>query len=252
MPPLQPPTPRSGGVTAGNDATLADTKKTGLVRFSFLLRNSLREHDKPASSFRSSRSDRRAIKSALIVRSLIVGPSSASPQLTKPVTTPQLSKVKSQLMNPKTANELIAQLRSLATSNEGTTQGPIRAVCLEHSDDEMNDVHFANIFGGEQDGFWSLNLPAAPSISFSTVTAFFGQMDIVDLIETPDLGFGQAGDRPGLLAGSVPTAETVMRGVEQITPQLMALGYATGRAIYPDHTGMHKAECTHNHAHHRL
>ena len=155
-------------------------------------------------------------------------------------------------MNPKTANKVIAELRSLPTSNEAAIQGPIHAVCLEHPDDEMNNVYFANIFGTEQDGVRSLNLPAATSVSLSTVTALFGQMNIIDLIQTPDFGFGQPGDRPGLLAGSVPTAETVLLGIEQITPQLMALGYATGRGILPDHTGMYRAECVLDPTHHCL
>ena len=66
----------------------------------------------------------------------------------------------------------------------------------------------------------------------------FDDLNIVDLVATPDLGFGQPGDGKGLLAGAVPTAKTVMNGVMQLTPQLMALGFATGKAITPDHTGM--------------
>jgi len=53
------------------------------------------------------------------------------------------------------------------------------------------------------------------------------------------LGLGQAGDESGLLAGALPTAETVMNGIVQITPQLMALGYATGKTIIPDHHGIY-------------
>ncbi|KAG6805663.1 hypothetical protein H0H92_014527, partial [Tricholoma furcatifolium] len=60
-------------------------------------------------------------------------------------------------------------------------------------------------------------------------------MNIVSLFTAPGLGIGQPGDGEGVLAGAVPTAETVINGFEQITPQLMALGYATGKSIMVDH-----------------
>jgi hypothetical protein len=63
------------------------------------------------------------------------------------------------------------------------------------------------------------------------------EMHVVELIKAPDLGLGQPGDGEGILAGALPTPETVLKGVKEITPQLMALGYATGRSLLPDHSG---------------
>jgi hypothetical protein len=67
----------------------------------------------------------------------------------------------------------------------------------------------------------------------------FKEMHVIDLVTSPDLGLGQPGNGEGVLAGAVPTAETVLQGVKQITPQLMALGYATGKVISTDHSGIY-------------
>ena len=72
-----------------------------------------------------------------------------------------------------------------------------------------------------------------------SVTEAFKNLHVINLFQAPDLGLGQPGDGPGLLAGAVPTAETVINGLTQVTPQLMALGYATGRAVIPDHNGIY-------------
>ncbi|KAJ6593895.1 hypothetical protein B0H19DRAFT_39241 [Mycena capillaripes] len=198
----------------------------------------------------SSNSDKRAKESALVVRTLIVGPSSndyATPTITKAVAKPQLSKVKSQLMQPNSANKVIAQLRALPVVDEApgdgkhvsqSPQGPIHAVCLAYSDAEEHDIHFVKLTPDSQDKS-SKFVPNVASASLEKLTVMFSEMHVVDLITAPDLGIGQPGDGPGLLAGAVPTAETVINGIEQITPQLMALGYATGRAILPDHKGVH-------------
>jgi hypothetical protein len=42
----------------------------------------------------------------------------------------------------------------------------------------------------------------------------------------------------GILAGALPTAKTVIGGVELITPKLMVLGFATGKAAVHDHLGI--------------
>lgn len=60
---------------------------------------------------------------------------------------------------------------------------------------------------------------------------------IIDFINSPDFGLGQPGDGPGILAGAVPTPETIINGFEQITSQLMTLGFAIGENILPDHKG---------------
>ncbi|KAJ7462301.1 hypothetical protein B0H11DRAFT_2055015 [Mycena galericulata] len=193
----------------------------------------------------SSNSEKRAKESALIVRTLIVGPSSndyATMKVTNALAKPRLSKVKSQLMQPTSANRVIAQLRVLPVLDDESDGGkapsaPIHAVCLAHPDAEEHQLHFAKLTPNDLDS--SNFVPNVASTSLEKLISMFAEMHIVSLITAPDLGLGQPGDGPGLLAGAVPTAETVLNGIEQITPQLMALGYATGRAVLPDHTGVH-------------
>jgi len=201
-----------------------------------------------------SKSDKKAKKSALLVRSLIVGPT-ASESSTNSVVAgkPQLSKVKSQLIQPKTANKVIAQLRALPVSNDSTSttresgrtaEGPIHAVCLEHTEAEEDALHFSKLKLEQQgqNGFaetQAFGISGIGFASFDTLTSLFDEMHVIDLIKSPDLGLGQPGDGIGLLAGAVPTAETVLEGVMKITPQLMALGYATGKAVLPDHKGIY-------------
>ncbi|THV05061.1 hypothetical protein K435DRAFT_745847 [Dendrothele bispora CBS 962.96] len=190
-------------------------------------------------------SDRRAEESALMVRELIVGPTVASPSVSKVVARPQVSKLKSQLLKPKSANKVIAHLRSLpvegnvpSDGEKAKNSGPIHAVCLEHSDEEEHTLHFSKLAetNVQQE---SSTMADYGSAAVESLAALFAEMNVIDLIKSPDLGVGQPGDGKGILSGAVPTAETVIKGVEQITPQLMALGYATGRAIVPDHTGIH-------------
>lgn len=206
--------------------------------------------------FIKSNSKKRAHESALIARSLIIGPSSAaSPKVTPAIAKPQINKLKSQLSQPKSANKVIAQLRALPVSEEKATggagkvdeafaqaRGPIHAVCLAHTDAEENELHFAKLTGDVEESDEATNqvlgFPGVNSAPMDKLATMFNEMRIIDLVKSPDLGLGQPGDGEGLLAGAVPTAETVIRGIEQITPQLMALGFATGRAIMPDHKGM--------------
>ncbi|EDR11450.1 uncharacterized protein LACBIDRAFT_313632 [Laccaria bicolor S238N-H82] len=200
---------------------------------------------------RTSSSEKRAKKTALSVRSIIIGPSSPlSPRLTSAVAKPQLLVIKSQLMRPKTAKKLIAQLRLLPATGEPIRRtstynshvvpaSPIHAVCLGHTDAEEDLLHFTKLHvpntatGSKRE---TLDVVSTP---VDKLTDLFNEMHIVDLLAAPDLGLGQPGNGSGLLAGAVPTAKTVLEGVKQITPQLMALGYATGRAILPDHNGVH-------------
>ncbi|KAF8893363.1 hypothetical protein BD779DRAFT_1660930 [Infundibulicybe gibba] len=199
-----------------------------------------------------SSSDKRAKESALVVRSLIVGPSNASPNLASAIAKPRLNKIRSQLAQPKSANKVIAHLRTLPVVDEtgadghpythgNVASGPIHAVCLEHSDAEEDELHFAKLTldADASLGVQSFGLPGVSSISLEKLVGIFNEIHIVDLIKSPDLGLGQPGDGEGVLAGAVPTAETVIKGIEQITPQLMALGFATGRAVFPDHKGVY-------------
>ncbi|THH06526.1 hypothetical protein EW145_g4029 [Phellinidium pouzarii] len=191
----------------------------------------------------SRSADRRAQNNALAVQRLIVGPSNISPTNAKkpPVSRAQLATIKSELMQPKSANRLIAKLRALpmpdgpvvgekadAKSAVTKTNGPIHAVCLERTESDASTRNFSK-----------LGAASVATASIDALVTLFNELHVVDLLSAPELGLGQPGDGEGLLAGAVPTAETIIEGVQKLTPQLMALGYATGKAIVPDHTGVH-------------
>ncbi|KAG7098527.1 hypothetical protein E1B28_000466 [Marasmius oreades] len=191
---------------------------------------------------RRSKSENRAKNTALMVRDIISGPSASSPTVTTAIAKPRMSKLKSDLSKPKTANKVIAQLRALPPADNTDSPSkdrvssikssvPIHAVCLEHSDEKEDELHFAQLSIGEGDV-----AEHNPVDQFSTLIS---EMRVVDFLKSADFGLGQPGDGEGLLAGAIPTAETVINGIERITPELMALGYATGRSIAPDHTGVY-------------
>jgi hypothetical protein len=213
--------------------------------------NEARAHRLARPAFSAS-STKRAKQSALLLRSLMVGPSGITPtpsKTTKAVSKPQLSKVKSQLLQPKSANKVIAQLRALPVGHgemggdDAQPRGPIHAVCLEYTEEEVDRRHFAQLAHGigETGGPEQVTpAPASANIataSVSALTDLFRDMHLVNLINAPDLGLGQPPDGEGLLAGALPTAETVIKGIKEITPQLLALGFATGRIMVVDHTG---------------
>ncbi|KAH9040671.1 hypothetical protein EDB85DRAFT_2072084 [Lactarius pseudohatsudake] len=196
---------------------------------------------------RPSHADRRAKESALVLRSLIVGQNSGDDSAAPParVSRAQLNNVKAQLLKPKTANKVIAQLRALPAlpDSDSQTSPPIRAVCLPYTDEEADEKHFSQLrdveHTNERTKDRAFRLPTIASATVDSITEAFEGLHIISLFIAPDLGLGQPGDGPGLLAGAVPTAETVINGIVQITPQLMALGYATGRNIIPDHAGVY-------------
>ncbi|KAF9244882.1 hypothetical protein BU15DRAFT_33830, partial [Melanogaster broomeanus] len=180
---------------------------------------------------RNASSEKRAKESAAIVRSLIVGdhnaPLEAKTKKTKSSRS-EVSRVKSQLLQPKSANKVITQLRGLPAHSDSTaadSNHPIHAVCLDTSDKEAHEQHFTQ-------------LGSVATASAEALTAALADMHVVDLFSAPNMGFGAPVTAQGLFAGSVPTAETVIEGIEQITPQLLALGYATGKAMMPDHKGV--------------
>ena len=190
--------------------------------------------------------DRRAKESALIVRTLIVGQnsgdSSAAPQAR--VSRAQLDSVKAQLLKPKTANQVITQLKALPALSDSTSvkSPPIRAVCLPYTDEEVGEKHFSqlrNEHTKEPTEDHTFHLPTIAGATVESIAETLKGLHIVSLFTAPDLGLGQPGDGPGILAGALPTAETVLDGVVKITPQLMALGYATGKNIIPDHLGVY-------------
>ncbi|TDL24280.1 hypothetical protein BD410DRAFT_115702 [Rickenella mellea] len=206
------------------------------------------------ASISLSRSDKRAKEAAITLRTVIIGHDMMSPDSgalkAKPVTKPQLKKVKSQLMHPSDANKVIAQLRALpmpdgpvvGKTGDGTTVvtktgGPIHAVCLEQTDAEVDELHFSKLAVDDGEPAWAA--PSVTDASLKTLVPVFNDLRIVSLLKGPDFGFGQPGDGDGILSGAVPTAETVINGVMQVTPQLLALGFATGRAVLPDHAGVY-------------
>ncbi|TBU49450.1 hypothetical protein BD309DRAFT_882160 [Dichomitus squalens] len=232
-----------------------------------------------------TRSERRARDSALLMRELIVGPfavpSAALPKSSKVAVTAasnqKVHKVKAQLLEPKQANKVIAQLRQLPSSDvpvvvgktsagediKALSKGPIHAVCLPMTDAEADVRHFAKLdkvevavpspsASGKPSPKSSpptvarnLDLTEAVSgitsvtaTSLAKLTSVFKDVDVVSLLTVPNWGLGQPGDQPGILSGAVPSAKAVIEGVEEITPQLMALGYATGKSILPSHDGV--------------
>jgi hypothetical protein len=198
-----------------------------------------REDSSMPSSNKVSNVDKRAKNSALALRSLIVGPTSTlAPQNTPGLTTPTLANIKSQLLQPKTANKVIANLKELPASDlhvdKSGAKGPIHAVCLAYTDAEAEALHFSKLIAGERE----IALPSMFSVPVGELAGLFNEMHVIDLVNAHDfVGLGQPGDGPGILSGALPTAKTVIEGVERITPELMALGYATGKAVMPDHSG---------------
>jgi hypothetical protein len=207
----------------------------------------------------STSAQKRAKESAIIVRALIVGPIAdpLAPQVTRAVAAPQLSKVKAQLMQPIAANRVIAELRALPVSDrtlvggEGKDSvgekpsGPIHAVCLEYTESDAHEKHFSKVAmkltttdeNAVEVASETIGFPSVSSASIEVIATMLGNMHVVSLIGPPDFGLGQPAGGKGILAGALPTAKTVMNGVVQITPQLMALGYTTGMSIAPDHHG---------------
>ncbi|CDO75681.1 hypothetical protein BN946_scf184941.g34 [Trametes cinnabarina] len=206
----------------------------------------------------------------------VVPPKSSKVSVTAASSLQKVQKVKAQLLDSKSAQKVIAQLRTLPTSDhpvvvgktitgkpvETPPRGPIHAVCLPYTDAEADEKHFSKLDKlevaaapsnspsaspktKEQTLYLTAVSSAASQIACVTATSLeklkevFAELNVVSLITTPDLGLGQPADGPGLLSGAIPSATAVVHGIEEITPQLMALGYATGKAVLPSHTGVY-------------
>ena len=202
-----------------------------------------------------SKSEKRAKESAEIVRALIIGPNSISPTAKKPqaLSKVQLDKAKSELAKPRSANKVISQLRNLdlitdapaslpvtpipsQPTTNGKGRGPIHAVCLDQTDEDVEKYHFAQLKPGIPSDTMDLFAESIVTANMDSISSILGNLHIVDLVGS-DFGFGQPTTGQGIFAGAVPTAETVLTGIKLITPQLMSLGYVTGQAILPDHKG---------------
>jgi hypothetical protein len=231
-----------------SDSAHAQQKKHGIV---YDLKRALRSN--PGSP---SKSERRAKESAEIVRTLIIGPNSISlaSKKSQALSKGQLNKVKSELAKPKSANKVISQLRNLdlvtdesaplpvtpipgQPPTKGKSHGPIHAVCLDETDEDVEKHHFAQLkpdIPSEGVGFFVTDSVVTANVD--NVSSILGNVHIVDLVGS-DFGFGQPTTGQGVFAGAVPTAETVLTGIKLLTPQLMSLGYVTGQSIMPDHKG---------------
>lgn len=229
-----------------------------------------------------SRAEKEAFSSAIVLRTLIIGPtftpapstipqrkvkiSSSKSMSTQPL--PDLKKVKGQLLDTKSANAIISQLRRLPVPDDPSFHAcrhpssdslvtpphaggaPIHAVCLPCTDEEAEKIYFSRLRTGHNLSTLPQLSPDAkstgspPSVgvqSLASLVSVLKDLHLVSLVESPDLGFGQPvrdGDS-GFLSGSVPSPETVANGFEQITEQLMNLGFATSKAFAPNHTGIY-------------
>jgi hypothetical protein len=186
-----------------------------------------------------------AKQSALLLKSIIVGPTNTKAST---VSKQQLNRINSQLANAKKANEIISHLRTLTVgdnANDKAVGQPIHAVCLAYTEEEADQKHFALLApgaGAEKTEAGKTPIPAlvSPNLVSADLSALqnmWNKMHVVNLITAPALGLGQSGDGPGLFAGAVPTAATIIQGIDQITPQLMSIGFAAGKAIVVSHAG---------------
>lgn len=231
----------------GADSTGKDPRRFSFPSFSFLRPDTKQNKAVSKPSEKKSKtsralsilivgtaasSEKRARESAAIVRSVIVGQHNSPPDSksnkTRPVSKYDMARVKSQLLDPKIAVKVISNLRALpAQPNDGASSinVPIHAVCLDMPDKDIHEQYFARF-------------ASVATASASTIATVLADVHLIDLLTAPNMGFGAPVTAQGLFAGAVPTAETVVEGIEQITPQLLALGYATGKSILPDHKGV--------------
>jgi len=109
---------------------------------------------------------------------------------------------------------------------------------LDGTDEEVERQHFAQLKPDAPSETANLFAESVVTANVDSIGSMLGSLHIVDLVGT-DFGFGQPTTDQGILAGAVPTAETVLTGIKLITPQLMSLGYITGHALLPDHKGVY-------------
>ncbi|KAI6125785.1 hypothetical protein EV401DRAFT_1806457, partial [Pisolithus croceorrhizus] len=181
---------------------------------------------------RKASTEKRVKESAMLVRSLIVGDCNSSvgakPAKRSSTAKSAVRRVHSHLSKPKSASKVIAHLKCLppqSTDQPVNPNIPLRAVCLDVTDDEAHERYFSK-------------LGSVASASVAAVSDALRDVHIVHLFAAPNMGFGAPATASGVFAGAVPTAGTVLEGIQEITPQLLALGYATGKAIMPNHKGV--------------
>lgn len=191
------------------------------------------------------------------------GKTGANPQL-KPPSASKLGKANNQLLSPDQANKVIAKLRTLPVPNGpelpgieyagehvvSHAEGPIHAVCLDCTEEEADAYHFSQLSAGPEAPFSegkrnkfkptvSTETTSIASANLSSLLPVLRSLHIVTLVSSPDLGFGQPPDGSGPLSGSVPSPGAVSTGMMEITGQLLALGFATSKAVFPEHAGVY-------------
>ncbi|CAG7850522.1 SubName: Full=Uncharacterized protein {ECO:0000313/EMBL:CCA67576.1} [Serendipita indica DSM 11827] len=231
------------------------------------------------TKIKSKRELRKIEKTAFVLQSFILGmtPSSlpfisSSTKEAPPkgkqqpvlVTPSKLGKASNQLLAPEKANKVIAKLRTLPVPDGpelpgveyagehvvSKAEGPIHAVCLDCTEEEADLYHFSRLTPesestppreqpSKQGVTVYADTPSIASANLASLVPVLRDIHIVTLVSSPDLGFGQSPDKPGPLAGSVPSAGAVNTGMMEITSQLLALGFATSKAVYPDHAGVY-------------
>jgi len=187
----------------------------------------------------------------------------------KPAGPQTIQKVQNQLLTPKQANKVIAKLRTIDPAEESPDppphkhpqlqhmhkrkpgERPIHAVCLDCTDEEADEYHFSKLATTREVEMRNsrMNPTLAPSpksgetsfafADITTIVPVLRSMKLVTLVTAPDLGFGQPPDSPGLLAGSVPSVQAFAEGLQEMTGQLMALGFATSKVVFPNHAGVY-------------
>ena len=193
--------------------------------------------------------------------------SSKKPVQPKPASPQTIQKVQGQLLTPKQANKVIAKLRTINPAEESPIHAshehsqlqqththragerPIHAVCLDCTDEEADQYHFSKLATTPEVEMRALRDYPAPSpkpgetsfasADITTVVLVLRSMKLITLVTAPDLGFGQPPDSPGLLAGAVPSSQMFGEGLQEITGQLMALGFASSKVVFPSHTGVY-------------
>ncbi|KAG9120279.1 hypothetical protein FRC07_004289, partial [Ceratobasidium sp. 392] len=262
---------------------------------------------KPAAP-KVTRTDKRAVESALSLRTLIIGPAAMDPKDardkgkrssdSKASAALALRKVNQQLLVPVEANRVIAALRELpppdlppataervvetvrrkkgwvfgrggtrgeekqkqevAKESEGTVAMPIHGCCLDLTDEEAEEKHFSKLTGSKQEpgnAFTGANANTG-SADLSSLIPVLKDMRLVNLqaspdmwsvnaaslsadLTAPDLGFGQPANKNGPLAGSVPSAGSLVEGMEKVGQTLVSLGFPSTTAVLPSHVGVY-------------
>lgn len=93
----------------------------------------------------------------------------------------------------------------------------MHAVCLKETDSETQTRHFSQLETGTGSG----GAPSVVDSDNAQIAKLFGSTQLINLISAPDFGLGQPVTGKGVLAGSVPSAGSIIRGLEQVTPQLV-------------------------------